>query len=104
MEWVADVVERANQRLRDDRHAAIGPSYFMKEGLDDVAVARIWRHNVLPYIEELLLGQDDRFGEFDLDNLRRSGGPQSTGDSGQGLDGNGAEGTDSGGAGESSAQ
>ena len=29
MEWVADVVERANTKL-DDRHAAIGPSYFMR--------------------------------------------------------------------------
>ena len=24
MEWVADVVDRANEKLRDDRHAAIG--------------------------------------------------------------------------------
>ena len=31
MEWVADVVERANELLKDDRHAAIGPSYFMKK-------------------------------------------------------------------------
>ena len=35
MEWVADVVERANDRLREDRHAAIGPSYFMKDDLDE---------------------------------------------------------------------
>ena len=68
MEWVADVVDRANELLRDDRHAAIGPSYFMKEGLDDVAVERIWKHSVLPYIEERLFGQD--VGDFDLDKLR----------------------------------
>ena len=34
MEWVADIVDRANAKLEDgrpeDRHAAIGPSYFMK--------------------------------------------------------------------------
>ena len=41
MEWVADVVERANERLGADRHAAIGPSYFMKDGLDEDAVERI---------------------------------------------------------------
>ena len=35
MEWVADVIERANDHLREDRHAAIGPSYFMKDNLDD---------------------------------------------------------------------
>ncbi|MYD69291.1 MAG: AAA domain-containing protein [Acidobacteria bacterium] len=50
MEWVADVVERANEKL-DDQHAAIGPSYFMRTDLDDAAVERIWKHNVSPYIE-----------------------------------------------------
>ena len=50
--WVADVVERANELLEEDRHAAIGPSYFMKPDLDETMVARIWKHSVLPYIEE----------------------------------------------------
>ena len=71
MEWVADVVERANEKLREDRHAAIGPSYFMKDDLDEEAVTRIWKHSVLPYIEERLFGEGDRLGEFDLDTLRR---------------------------------
>ena len=72
MAWVADVVDRANEKLRDDRHAAIGPSYFMKEDLDEDAVRRIWKHSVLPYIEELLFGQGDRLGEFDLENAMGS--------------------------------
>ena len=71
MEWVANVVDHANGLLRDDRHAAIGPSYFMKGDLDEDAVKRIWQHGVLPYIEERLFGQDDRLGEFDLGSLRR---------------------------------
>ena len=71
LEWVANVVDRANELLRDDRHAAIGPSYFMKDDLDEDAVKRIWQHGVLPYIEERLFGQDDRLGEFDLGSLRR---------------------------------
>ncbi len=70
MEWVAHVVDRANGLL-DDQHAAIGPSHFMKPGLDEAAVRRAWEHGVLPYIEERLFGQDDRLGEFDLDTLRR---------------------------------
>ncbi len=73
MAWVADVVDRANEKLRDDRHAAIGPSYFMKEDLDEDAVRRIWKHSVLPYIEELLFGQGDRLGEFDLEKLWEAG-------------------------------
>ena len=74
MAWVADVVERANKLLSDDRHAAIGPSYFMKKGLDETAVRRIWRHSVLPYIEERLFGEHERLQEFELARLRRDAG------------------------------
>ncbi len=70
MEWVADVVEQANKLLEEDRHAAIGPSYFMKEDLDEDGVRRIWKHSVLPYIEERLFGDDNRLDEFDLDKLK----------------------------------
>ena len=73
MEWIADVVDRANanELLQDNPHAAIGPSYFMKPGLDEAAVRRIWKYGVLPYIEERLFGQGDaRLAEFDLDQLR----------------------------------
>ena len=41
MEWLADVVEQVNELLEADRHAAIGPSYFMKENLDEESVRRI---------------------------------------------------------------
>ena len=70
MDWVADVVDHANSKL-PDRRAAIGPSYFMRRGLDADAVARIWEHDVLPYVEEQLPGEHDRLDEFDLDRLRR---------------------------------
>ena len=69
MAWVADLVDRAN-RMLDDRRAAVGPSYFMKDGLDDEMVGDIWEHNVLPYIEERLYGEHDRLQEFALDELR----------------------------------
>ena len=69
MAWVADVVDRTNRAL-DDRQAAVGPSYFMKPDLDDEAVRLIWKHNVLPYIEERLAGEHDRLRDFDLDRLR----------------------------------
>ena len=69
MSWVADLVERANEKL-DERQAAIGPSYFMKRDLDDDMVRLIWEHNVRPYVEEHLYGEHDRLAEFDLDRLR----------------------------------
>ena len=73
MEWVADVVDRANSLLQDDRHAAIGPSYFLKPDLDEASVERIWEYNVFPYIEERLFGyESDRLEGFRLINLRES--------------------------------
>lgn len=70
MHWVADIVDEANRRL-DDRHAAVGPSYFMQPGLDERKVHLIWNHAVLPYISERLFGETDRFREFELEALRR---------------------------------
>ena len=71
MAWVADVVDLANEQLRDDRHAAIGPSHFMKPNLSQIDVERVWRHSVLPYIEERLFGSADRMSAFELQALRR---------------------------------
>ena len=70
--WVAGVVDRANDLL-DDRHAAIGPSYFMKDKLDEEVVQMVWEHNVLPYIEERLIGKRDSVADFALNALRRAG-------------------------------
>ena len=73
--WIADVVDRANELLRDDRHAAIGPSHFLKRDLSEADVARIWKHSVLPYIEERLIGTPDRMPEFKLSKLRKAAVP-----------------------------
>ena len=69
MEWVADLVAAANKKMADDRHAAIGPSYFMTRNLHDAAVNRIWKHSVLPYIEERFFGDQDRLADFRLSKL-----------------------------------
>ena len=69
MAWVAEVVDRANEKL-DDRQAAIGPSYFMKPDLGNEMVDLIWEHNVLPYVEERFYGEHDRLEEFRLDKFR----------------------------------
>ena len=74
MMWVADVVDEANKRL-DDSDAAIGPSYFMQEKLDDDAVKRIWKHSILPYVGERLFNAPDRLAEFDLEKLKNSNAP-----------------------------
>jgi len=76
MEWVANAVDSANDIL-GDRSAAIGPSHFMKKDLTGDEVGRIWRHSVLPHVEERLQGERERLGEFGLDRLRRVGAPSS---------------------------
>ena len=70
MDWVAGVVERANKLLETDRHAAIGPSYFMQPNLDEAHVRRIWKHSVLPYIEERRFGGEKVSEDFDLQKLK----------------------------------
>ena len=74
MAWVADVMDSANGKLSDDPHAAIGPSYFMRENLDEARVKRAWERGVLPYIEERLFGESERLAEFALDRLRQEAG------------------------------
>ena len=93
MEWVADVVEEANKLLSNDRHAAIGPSYFMRVDLNEDGLKRIWKHSVLPYIEERLFGEGDRLGDFALDKLRgvaQTDGGSPNDDDGAGNEGGGA--------------
>ena len=75
MAWIADVVDRANKQLRDDRHAAIGPSHFMRPNLNEADVERIWKHSVLPYIEERLFASRDRMSAFELAALRADAAP-----------------------------
>ena len=67
MDWIADVVDEVNEKLKEDRHAAIGPSYFMQKDLDDAKVNRIWKHSVLPYIEERRFSGETVSDEFDLE-------------------------------------
>ncbi len=72
MKWVADLVETANQELKD-RHMAIGPSHFMKNEppLDEKRVRFIWEQAVIPYIEEQCFGEEDRLKEFAYNRLKR---------------------------------
>ena len=93
MDWVANVVERANELLRDDRHAAIGPSYFMKDQLDRRVVDRVWKHSVLPYIEERLHGDDGIAEKFNLERLKRES--SSAGEAEVGQPDDGSEDSDS---------
>ena len=68
--WVADLVDKANEKLNRDMR--IGPSYFMDPSrfLDENRVRRIWERAVIPYVEEQCFGDDAKLAEFDFDRLK----------------------------------
>ena len=70
MEWVADLVDIANNNL--DRHSRIGPSYFMAAGdkLSNDFVSQIWEGEVIPYVEEQFFGNEEKLREFKFEVLK----------------------------------
>ena len=66
------LVAEANWLL-GDKDAAIGPSYFMVSdgALTVERIERIWKHSVIPYLQERLIGEPGRLEkEFALGVLR----------------------------------
>ncbi len=68
MRWVADVVDLANERLAD-RNGAIGPSFFLVAGLDEARLGLIWKHEIMPYLEDHFFDDPERLREFELTRL-----------------------------------
>jgi len=69
LDWIAKVVDRANELLNDP-NAAIGPSHFLREDLDEEKINLIWNYTILPYIEDYYLGDSKSFEGFSLTGLR----------------------------------
>ena len=70
LEWVADVVDWINEQL-GDRQAAVGPSHFLRHDLNEEWVDLVWEHSVEPYLKDQLMGQEDRYGDFENFDLKR---------------------------------
>lgn len=72
MRWVAGVVDRLNEKLRDrfGPHLQLGHSHFVKSDLTNQALERIWRYDVMPFLEDQLFGQEEELALFTLDALR----------------------------------
>ncbi|HSH60123.1 MAG TPA: AAA family ATPase [Acidimicrobiales bacterium] len=69
---VAELVEMVNADLVRDLggpHLQLGPSHFMKKGLDDAALRRIWDYNVVPFIEDQFYGEPSRIREYEFDRV-----------------------------------
>ena len=70
LEWVADAVDWVNEQL-GDRQTAVGPSHFLRKDLDEEWIDLVWEYSVEPYLKDQLMGQEDRYGEFDNFDLKR---------------------------------
>lgn len=65
--WVADLVDMVNAELVEElggNHLQLGPSHFMKKGLNESQVARIWEYNIYPFVEDQLFGEPQRIARF----------------------------------------
>jgi len=69
MGWVDEVVNTANNIIQSPDHA-IGPAFFMREGLDDAALERLWKWQVLPYLDEFLHDSPETKKKLELGHLR----------------------------------
>lgn len=69
---IAALVQKVNEELADHIgvHLQIGPSYFMREGLDAEGLRRIWQFSIEPYIEEQLFGQTAEIARYRYDSVR----------------------------------
>lgn len=70
--WVGQLVAQVNDELVEELggpHLQLGPSHFMKHGLDKDALARIWKYNIEPFIEDQFFGDPDRIAFFRFDQV-----------------------------------
>ena len=66
--WVVDLVSAVNSELKKELgdHLQLGPSHFMKTGLNDGGFERVWKYNIEPFIEDQLFGHPDKIKQFRL--------------------------------------
>jgi 5-methylcytosine-specific restriction protein B len=72
--WVGELVAMVNDELIQalgGPHLQIGPSHFMKEGLDEAEVDRIWRYNIEPFVEDQFFGDPAQIDRFRFAQVRQ---------------------------------
>jgi 5-methylcytosine-specific restriction protein B len=64
---VANVLQRLNDALRDegiDENLFIGHAHFMRKGLDELGLQRVWQRSIEPTLEEYFYGKRDKVARF----------------------------------------
>lgn len=70
--WVGELVQQVNSELEDQLggpHLQLGPSHFMKKGLNPARLKTIWKYNIEPFIEDQFFGDPQRIDFFRFDNV-----------------------------------
>ena len=70
LETLPDMLDKINNKLRHDLggdHLLLGPSYFMKKGLNEQALRRIWEYQIEPLIEDIFFGETERIASYRFD-------------------------------------
>lgn len=68
--WVGALVTMVNDDLTKalgGPHLQLGPSYFMKKGLNEQRLRRIWRYAIEPFIEDQFFGDAEQIARFRFD-------------------------------------
>jgi len=72
LETLPDIVDRVNNQLRvalGGDHLLLGPSYFMRSGIDEDGLRRIWEYQIEPMIEDLFFGEPERVDAFRFERV-----------------------------------
>lgn len=70
--WPADLVDEVNTELETDlghSDLLIGPSYFMKEQVDEEQMSRIWRYSIEPLASDLFHGDELLVSKYQWDSV-----------------------------------
>jgi 5-methylcytosine-specific restriction protein B len=68
-QWVAELVDMVNGELVLDLggpHLQIGPSHFMRKGMGEDDLRRVWDYSVFPFIEDQLYGERERIATYEF--------------------------------------
>lgn len=70
--WVGELVAQVNDELSVELggpHLQLGPSHFMKKGLDEKVVQRIWQYDIEPFVEDQFFGDAARINYFQFSQV-----------------------------------
>ena len=71
-DWVGELLAQVNDELEEQLggpHLQIGPSHFMKPGLNKENVRRIWQYNIEPFIEDQFFGDQQQVDRFRFEKV-----------------------------------